>query len=967
MVETSKVLGGKYQIITEIKKGGFGIVYYGFDKNLGKAVAIKEIAPELLEEAKYIDMFQAEARNAAKLNHHNIVHIFDLLKTPDGHFYIVMEYVDGVDLYKIIKRSKELNKKLSVNLATYITGEVCKALEYAHNRKDMISGEPLNLIHQDISPSNIMVSMKGDVKVIDFGIARVRNECDSQNVVVTGKIPYMSPEQLNGGYFIDGRSDIYSLAVVFYELITGIRLFQGKSDAEIIEQIRHPKVDLHRFQAIQVPEAIQHVVSRALQHDVAQRYQSANQMYLDLAQYLMVSSKTIELSDELGALVKELFYTIDSQAEIDAPPAKLPVDSGADANFTTDNGNHVPIDLNITDDESLTLATPDDFATNLSGSKKNRSFTINDNLLNAPISLETEFDLEPDFTGSGPANHPPDDELPEPPTRDLSELDAGSRMSPPAPEIPLDFDLDLKTGTPPLRPPVPAAPVPPEKTTRPKASPAPVTPLPRKTKVDSFSPAFVPKPPKEVVEEKGDDEIKTIIDVVRLTSRSYKRQILAGMLGILFVAFLFLSLDTMFRMTGMGKQIYNFIFPPAIKIVSYPEGARLYLDDALIEGETPLSIQKISPGVHKLKLMKTGFPAIIKSITVPEKGEIQVEGSQKNAGSDAYVFRFMTRIEIQSIPPAATVLINSTRLSQPTPCEIQWESGKPLSIELEKEGCQRLSGFTFDLGELDSATKENRFWKISKKNQPKDVGYVVQGLFRKLVQVHSSPSGASIFIDDETKPAGITGSKGIIHLTLGEHRITVRLNGFVEKSILLNVNETSTPRVNFILQRSVKFQSKSAFATDASDIGATLVYLKQNGMQKNYNQKTPFELNLDAVSYQALFRKPGFDDALITISPAQKSVIVSMKSGEVPVEVIVTDAASGKPVPNVQVYYQLMNDQNAPEVLMEVTDANGVCQKSISPGQYIFKVTKKGYFQRRSNFTTSAQGKNRIRFNLVAQ
>jgi serine/threonine protein kinase/5-hydroxyisourate hydrolase-like protein (transthyretin family) len=949
MVETSKVLGGKYQIITEIKKGGFGIVYYGFDKNLGKAVAIKEIAPELLEEAKYIDMFQAEARNAAKLNHHNIVHIFDLLKTPDGHFYIVMEYVDGVDLYKIIKRSKQAKKKLSINLATYIVGEVCKALEYAHNRKDMISGEPLNLIHQDISPSNIMVSMQGDVKVIDFGIARVRNERNSQNVVVTGKIPYMSPEQLNGGYFIDGRSDIYSLAVVFYELMTGTRLFQGKSEAEIIEQIRHEKTDLHVLREIQVPETLQHIISRALQHDIGQRYQSANQMYLDLAQYLMVSSKTIELSEELGALVKELFYALDPDTVVETPPVELP-----DNNH---GGNNAPINLNITDDESLTLATPDDFANNFSGSKGKHSFSINDSLLNSPIHLEPEFNLEHPF----PEEPEPENDFSEPPTQDLLEFSPNIKKTGASTEIPLELEPNFKVELP-----APTSTLRPDNPT-PAVSPTTETPLPRKTTIDSFSPSFIPAPAKERVEEEGDDEIKTIIDVVRLTSRSYKKQILAGFLGVLFVFLLFFSLDTMFRVTGVGKQIYNYIFPPAIKIVSYPEGARIYLDDDLIEGETPLSIQKISPGVHKLRLVKAGFPAIVKSITVPEKGEIKVEGGQKTAGSDAYVFRFMTRIEIQSNPAAATVIINNTRLSQTTPCELQWEAGKPLSIELEKEGFQRLSGFSFNLADLEKENTENRFWKVTKQNHQKDVKYIVQGLFRKLVQVHSSPAGASIYIDDDVKPAGITGSKSIIHLTLGEHLITVKLNGFIQKSVTLNVSETSVPRVSFIFQRPVKFQSRSAHAMEGSDLGATLVYLKQNGTQKNFNQATPFELTLDAVSYQALFRKSGYDDALITISPAQKTVVVPMKSGEVPVEVIVTDAASGKPVPNVQVYYQPMNDQNATEIFMEVTDANGSCQKSIPPGQYIFKVVKNGYFQRRSNYTTSTQGRNRIRFNLVAQ
>jgi len=976
MMEKTKILGGKYQIISEIKKGGFGIVYYGFDKNLGKAVAIKEIAPELLEEAKYIDLFQAEARNAAKLNHHNIVHIFDLLKTPEGHFYIIMEYIDGVDLHKILKKSKQLNKKLSINLATYIIGEVCKALEYAHNRKDVLTGEPLNLIHQDISPSNIMVSMKGDVKLIDFGIARVRHEQKIRprdKVQVTGKLPYMSPEQLNGGFLIDGRSDIFSLSTVFFELVTGKRLFHGKSDEDIVTRIQSGKYDLSPLKELQIPEALQHIISRALQYDIEQRYQSANQMYLDLAQYLMVASKTIELSEELGEYVKGLFdvnMLNESDNGTDSQPDNQPEPAADDL--------PQKINLNLFEDETLALAEPDVFAKNLAeefdlnikkSKEKPSEKSINENDLldlNNIALAENETESRPDFNSTEQeANEEP---------WDIREFDSPD-ISPPADaEIPLELDLNLMT-EPPSE--VPAQKMSPEKT--------PATEEPKKTSrtaeeepsrpqmpvSDSFAPqAIFASASPESDDEEGEDDVKTVIDIVRLASRSYKKQILLGLGGIGAFLLLFVVIDTFARWTGMGKGIYNFLFPPAIKIVSYPPEAQVYLDDELLEGKTPISIQNIAPGVHKLKLVHPEYLPILKSINVPQKGEIEIEGTKKARGSNAYVFRFMTTIIIQSIPSSATVQVNDIRLNQLTPCEIQWEVGKPLTIEMEREGFQRLTGFTFNVLDLDEDMTERRFWKISKESDSKNnstICYQIIGSFRKMVQVQSFPTGANIYVDDSPKPVGQTGSNGIIYLTIGEHEILIKKNGFIPQTVNVFVDEASTSKINIILQRRVQFHSKDIATTSNDDLGARLVRLVSKGRTYNYNMQTPFEINLGAISYEAVFKKDGYAEAVVQISQEQRVVVVQMEPDKTPIEIVVTDAISGEPIPNVQIYFRRLNEPNSNEQLFDVTNLSGRAQKLISHGQYIFKVTKDGYFQRRTNYTTNNKGANKIRFNLVAQ
>ena len=236
----NRSLDEKYEIIREIKKGGFGIVYYGRDKKLNKPVAIKEIAPNLLDDAKYLDMFQEEALNIAKLSHNNIVHIYELKKSQDDHLFIIMEYIDGIDLEKVIRYCQKLDKKIPHHLAVFIVAEICMALDYAHQRRDAFTNKPLNLVHQDVSPSNIMISRFGGVKLIDFGIATVRrHRKDRKDNKLRGKIPYMAPEQLIMGNHADHRSDLFSLGLVLYELLTSDRLFATQE--EIIAAGKNPK------------------------------------------------------------------------------------------------------------------------------------------------------------------------------------------------------------------------------------------------------------------------------------------------------------------------------------------------------------------------------------------------------------------------------------------------------------------------------------------------------------------------------------------------------------------------------------------------------------------------------------------------------------------------------------------------------------------------------------------------------
>lgn len=972
MMRKSKIIGGKYEIISEIKKGGFGIVYYGFDRNLGKSVAIKEIAPELLEEAKYIDMFQEEAKHAAKLSHHNIVHIFDLLKTDDGHFYIIMEYVEGVDLDKINKKSRQLDKKLTLNLATFIVGEICKALEYAHNRRDVITNEPLNIVHQDISPSNIMVSMKGDVKLIDFGIAKVRYEqkANSKNIVLKGKLPYMSPEQLNGNLLIDGRSDIFSLGNVFYELITGRRLFHGANDEKTIEAVRSGKTDLKLLAALEIPGAIQKIISRALQKDREQRYQSVNQMYLDIAQYLMASSKTIELSDELSEFVKNLFASGSKQSATiettDQTIQEQPDES----------------DSTLMDEGTIALADSSTFAENLSNElnfkkKESQDLHTEDDILK-DIAEEIdqkersdEFKKERDESELGQFDIKEVDIKSTQSKLEVDEAKLPQALEKTEPEIPLDFDIpessDLEeaptiivkndwSSETELKPmPVPE----PEPIETPEASP----------KSGDFSPVVISSMSDDIVEA-GEDHIKTIIDVVRLSSRSHKKQIYSvlGVIGI--ISLIFVILDSCFVWTSIGRGIYDTLFPPAIKIISVPSGASIYLDGKLLEGKSPMSIQDISPGVHTLKLAVRGFSPITRSIQVQRKGEVEVKGEKQRPGNEPYIFRFMTEIELSSKPLGAVVYINDVKFSQLTPCTVEWEAGKPLTIEMEKKGFERLSGFTFNVLEDMNQAEDQRFWnfkKVSGQNTDDMDRYYVEGVFRKLIRVSSIPSGAEIHLDAEPRAVGLTGGRSIVSLTFGNHEIELRKEGFIAKKIPVRVDEQSQSKISVVLHRKVRLFAKDVTDPTGREIGARLVRLISKGKSIKRQEYTPCEIILPPENFEALLQKKGYKDALVQINSQQKIVVVRMEPADIYIEILVNDALTGKSIPNASVKFLNLNNGGATEQFFAHTNSEGKCGKALPQGQYLFKVEKQGYFEKRSNHKTVLEGKNQLHFKLVVQ
>ena len=264
----------KYVIDQYLAEGGMGAIYLG--KKLGaggfeKQVVLKQLLPEFTKQPEFIDLFLREARLSATLDHANITHTIDLVSTGKDHF-IVMEFVDGDDLRSLFKKAKKRKTKISVAAGIFIAQETLSALAYAHKKRGP-DNKPLKLIHRDISPSNILVSKNGEVKLTDFGIAKAATH-NSVFYRVKGKVGYMSPEQAKSES-LDPRSDLYSLAVCFYEMITGERLFVSQGITTSAEELYSQPIPRVSEKVPGAPKTLDDIFFKALALNPADRYQDA--------------------------------------------------------------------------------------------------------------------------------------------------------------------------------------------------------------------------------------------------------------------------------------------------------------------------------------------------------------------------------------------------------------------------------------------------------------------------------------------------------------------------------------------------------------------------------------------------------------------------------------------------------------------------------------------------------------------
>jgi serine/threonine protein kinase len=277
---------GKYKILRKISSGGMGEVYLAREKGtagLERLVAFKMILPHFTEDEEFVSMFLEEAKLTAQLSHQNIVKILEFDKFENTYF-IAMEYVDGLTLADLIKECENSSKTIPINMALYIVIQICIALDYAH-RKKSLNGTPLNIVHRDVTPKNVMISFEGEVKLMDFGIAKAASrEYKTRTGTIKGKIMYLSPEQILGKP-LDKRSDLFSLGTLFYELLTGQKLFQGDSDFSVMNEIQRRDVREDIIPDRRIPDNLKPVIFKLLEKDREKRYQTGADVQMVLEKF----------------------------------------------------------------------------------------------------------------------------------------------------------------------------------------------------------------------------------------------------------------------------------------------------------------------------------------------------------------------------------------------------------------------------------------------------------------------------------------------------------------------------------------------------------------------------------------------------------------------------------------------------------------------------------------------------------
>jgi serine/threonine protein kinase len=306
---------GKYFLLDRIGEGGMAEIFRARMSSLdetGRLIVIKRIQGAFSNNAEFLQMFKAEVQVTMRFTHPNIVQLYESGE-ENGQQFIAMELVDGRNVRQILSKVSQKQQRIPIAAACVMVEQTAAGLHYAHTFKDRITGEPLNLVHRDVSPQNILVSYDGNVKVIDFGIAKAATNGEATRAgVIKGKLSYLSPEQVMGDV-LDARSDVFALGIVLWELLTGKRLFvaEGDNEFQVLKMIESCNTFVKPPSTYnpEVPKELDAIVMQALQRDLSKRYQNAEEMARHLRKLLAVQFSDFGPSD-IANFVKKLFHEL---------------------------------------------------------------------------------------------------------------------------------------------------------------------------------------------------------------------------------------------------------------------------------------------------------------------------------------------------------------------------------------------------------------------------------------------------------------------------------------------------------------------------------------------------------------------------------------------------------------------------------------------------------------------------------
>ena len=295
----------RYRVIEKIASGGMAEVFRAESAGLEgfkKTVAIKRVLPHLSEKKQFMGMFLDEARLSAHLSHSNCVQVFDI-GVGDNTYFIVMEFVDGADLKSVIEYHRKLQRSIPVEEACLICVRICEGLTYAHELRDS-RGAPLHIVHRDMSPPNVLITRYGEVKIVDFGLAKANSQLElSEPGIIKGKFSYLSPEAARGES-VDGRTDIFAVGIILWEMLAHRRLFLGDTDLETVRQVQAAAIPPITQLNPRVPPDLERVLARALARNAAERYPSAREFGADLNRILFHLDRAVS-SFDIAQLVEQ--------------------------------------------------------------------------------------------------------------------------------------------------------------------------------------------------------------------------------------------------------------------------------------------------------------------------------------------------------------------------------------------------------------------------------------------------------------------------------------------------------------------------------------------------------------------------------------------------------------------------------------------------------------------------------------
>src|ERR1700729_2195205 len=277
----------RYRVLERLASGGMAEVFIAESAGIEgfkKQVAIKRVLPALSEKKRFIAMFLDEARLSAHLSHSNVAQVFDI-GVGDSAYFIAMEYVDGADLKAVIEYMRKAGRPFPVEHAAYIASKLCEGLAYAHELAGP-DGQPLKVIHRDMSPPNVLITKYGEVKIVDFGLAKAASQLEkSEPGIIKGKFSYLAPEAAMG-QDVDLRTDIFAVGIILWEMLCGRRLFLGETDFQTVKKVQQAVVPAVSTLNKKVPPELERIVNKALARDPAQRYQTARDLGQDLSKFL---------------------------------------------------------------------------------------------------------------------------------------------------------------------------------------------------------------------------------------------------------------------------------------------------------------------------------------------------------------------------------------------------------------------------------------------------------------------------------------------------------------------------------------------------------------------------------------------------------------------------------------------------------------------------------------------------------